>query len=797
MEASLTSPRRATTATVLAIAALFATPVVAEPRTFDAMVADAKAEMVTRPVRAIALADALQAQAEAERDPSRGPMMRATAKWLRGEAEVRTGDASKASETLQQARQLAIVAAPGSLLLADILLAQGSAMTDTGNISDALPTLQRAHDLFLKLGQARSRAKALILLALLYEGGRDHKTALRYFRLADEAYGKDPGLLLSIHNGRGISLDALGDYARAEAEYARALHIARSLNSDVSVASLMANIGKMRLRRGDFVAGLDILSKGLRLTGKPSVRAFRPQLLALYADAELQNHKLARAEALIDERFRGVDLETTILNDRDSHEIAYRIYAATGRAGLALRHLAALKRLDDQATEIARSTGAALMAARFDYANQELRIAKLKADDLTKTVAFERAAAGTQRMIFVGVTLVTALVIALLAFGLVTLRRSRNKVRAANAHLNITNAKLEKALAAKTEFLATTSHEIRTPLNGILGMTQVMIADPALDPATRERLSVVEGAGTTMRALIDDILDVAKIETGKMTIESIPVDVAAVVRDAARMWHDQARSKGLGFDLDVSDTPTWIVGDASRLRQIAFNLLSNAVKFTPAGGVSIALAVEGDRLTMRVADTGIGIDPSAQDVIFESFRQADAGTTRQFGGTGLGLSICRNLARAMGGDVTVTSRLGAGAVFTLAIPVTPAEAPDAVSERPGLLVVEKNPITRATLKTILSDYGPIVFAADAAEAQALATTRFPERVLADLVALDHDAAALARLADCAPTALLVPAGEQGAWSQRGAKIVLERPISRKSLVNAVSDLTSTLVRAAA
>jgi signal transduction histidine kinase/CheY-like chemotaxis protein len=769
----------------------------AQTQDFDAMVAEVKADMLARPTHAVKLADRLQQRADGEPDRKRRPLMRATALWLRGEAQVRVGNAAQASIILAQARRTTIITAPDSLLLADILLAQGSALTDTGNVAEALPTLQRAHDLFLRLKQARGRAKALILLALLYEGGRDHAAALKYFAQAEDAYRGDPGLLLSIYGGRGVSLDNQRRYADAENAFRKALKIARDLNSETSVAPLLGNIGRMQLRRGDVAAALSTIRQGLRLADRPTARAFRPQLLMLQADAMFKMGNLAHAAALMDERFRGVDIEKTILNDRDAHETAYRIYTAVGKDRLALRHLAALKRLDDQATEIARSTGAALMAARFDYANQELRIAKLKADDLTKTVAFERAAAGTQRMIFVGVTLITALVIAMLAFGLVTLRRSRNSVRAANADLNTTNAKLEKALAAKTEFLATTSHEIRTPLNGILGMTQVMIADPALDATTRDRLSVVEGAGATMRALIDDILDVAKIETGKMTIESVPLDVAAVVRDAARMWRDQARARGLGFDIDVTDAPLWIMGDAARLRQITFNLLSNAVKFTPAGGVSVALAVRDGQLMLMVADTGIGIDPAAQDVIFESFRQADAGTTRQFGGTGLGLSICRNLARRMHGDVTVESRLGAGALFTLAIPFVPAEAPEAGSVRPALLVVEKNPITRATLKAILSDFAPIVFAADAAEAQALVATQLPERILADLLSLSEDVGAVATLARCAPLALMVPAGAGQAWLNTGARLVLERPIGRKSLANAVSDLTSTLVRVAA
>ncbi len=790
--------RRLAAIAAAALLSLASVAASADNRSFDAIVADAKANMLAHPVRAMEIATEAQRFAETDQDAARRPQRLATAGWLRGEAQIRIGDPDAALPILARSRRLAMTSAPASLLLADILLAEGGALVDTGDTSKALPTLQRAHDLYLKLRQPRSRAKALILLALLYDYGRDRPLALRYFRQAEDAYAQDPGLLLAIYSGRGVTLDNLERYGEAGMEFDKALRIARAMGSDVSVAQLLANLADVRLSQGKLPAAESAIREGLALTEHPAARSFRPHLLAIAARSAFARHNLARAESLIGERFRGVDLEKTIVNDRDAHETAYRIYTARGEDALALRHLAALKRLDDQSTEIARSTGAALMAARFDYANQELRIAKLKADDLSRSVAFERAAAQTQRMIFVGVTLATVLVIALLGFGLVTIRRSRNEVRDANADLATTNSKLEKALAAKTEFLATTSHEIRTPLNGILGMTQVMIADPALDPATRDRLAVGQGAGTTMRALIDDILDVAKIETGKMTIEAAPMDAVATVHEAARIWCDQARAKGLGFDLDIADPALWIVGDAARLRQIVFNLLSNAVKFTPAGGVSLALRGEGGRLVLTVADTGIGIDPAAHQVIFESFRQADAGTTRQFGGTGLGLSICRNLARGMGGDVTVSSRLGAGATFTLDVPLVPAEAPDTVVIRAGLLVIEKNPITRATLKTMLAEFEPLAFAGDAAEALAIARAQAPDRVLADLATLGEGAReAVATLAAAAPLALLVPAGAAVDWAEAGARVVVERPIGRKSLITAVCALGTPLVREAA
>ncbi|OJU20077.1 MAG: hypothetical protein BGN95_21235 [Sphingomonas sp. 66-10] len=524
----------------------------------------------------------------------------------------------------------------------------------------------------------------------------------------------------------------------------------------------------------------------------------------LAAQSAFEHHRLQQARTLIDARFRGVDLDKTELTDRDAHDIAYRVYSALGEDTLALKHLAALKRLDDRATELAQSNSAALASAQFDFANQELRITKLKADDLQKTVAFERERARTQRLVFIGAAAATALIITLLAFSILTLRRSRNR-------LAISNAALAKALAAKTEFLATTSHEIRTPLNGILGMTQVMLADERLDAATRDRLSVVHGAGVNMRALVDDILDVAKMETGRMTIEEAPFDLRQLMRDATGMWAEQARTKGLTFDMTLTDGPQWIVGDATRLRQIIFNLLSNAVKFTPAGGISLTATAVDDRWRLTVADTGIGISPDKHEEIFEAFRQADAGTTRQYGGTGLGLAICRNLSRAMGGEVTVESRLEAGSTFTLDLPLVRAEAPAAVgvAAGEGMLVVDRNPITRAMFKTLFEPRaGKVTFAGSVGEALGLLDDGAPQVILLDDATLRQDEDALAAIATlrakagAATLALLGPAGladEREALERAGIDKVIVKPIARDELLITLFDKPSAalLVSAAA
>lgn len=798
--------RRAILGVAVAFTLGAAAPQAATSPAFDATIAQVKAEMLADPNAAIDRARAAMRQVDREPDVRARNVMRATVQWLMGEAYGRLGESARALPMLMAARTIAERENLPLLLQADILLSEGAALTDTGRVTESLPTLQRAHELFRQLGQSRSRAKALILIAMLYDGARDHETALRYFAQARDAYAADQGLMVSILNGRGTALTALGRYAEANMEFNKALTIAHALKSDAAIALVTGNIVDAEMKLGNLSQAAETVRRGLAIARRPGAEAYRPQLLALAARIAFDRGDRTRAEVLIDERFAGVDLETTILSDRDAHDTAYRVYLADGQTALALRHLEALKRLDDRATEIARSNSAALAAARFDYANQELRIAKLKADDLTRSVAFERATARTQRLVFVGAAAATALLIALLAFGIVTLRRSRNEVRAANDDLERSNTDLEKALKAKTEFLATTSHEIRTPLNGILGMTQVMIADGALDATTRDRLSVVHGAGVTMRALVDDILDVAKIETGRMTIEAAPMDLHTIVGDATRMWREQAVAKGLAFTVSLDGAPRWIMGDAARLRQIVFNLLSNAVKFTATGRIAVDLAQgEDGRLRLAVEDSGIGIADEAQEVIFESFRQADTGTTRQFGGTGLGLSICRNLARAMDGDVTVRSRLGEGAVFMLDLPVVPADAQDQPPEQVALLVVERNPINRAMFKALFQATGATVFAGDAAEAAAVIAAQRPERVLVDLATLGEETpadalAAIVAAAGDAPVHLLAPACDsaaRSAWLATGVAQVIERPIGKKSLVAAVLAVSTVLVPRAA
>ena len=490
---------------------------------------------------------------------------------------------------------------------------------------------------------------------------------------------------------------------------------------------------------------------------------------------------------------------------RDLHRTAYQIFRKTGNAAEALSHLEALKQLDDQARVITASHTAALMSARFDFANQDLKISRLRAGQAERDAAIARARARLHTIVTVGVLAAATVISTLLGIGFVSIRRSRNEVRAMNRTLQHTNADLEKALAAKSEFLATTSHEIRTPLNGILGMTQVILADRATPAPLRERVQLIHGSGETMRALVDDILDVAKMETGELRLHPAEMDLRRLLEDTLTVWAGQAETKRLAIERELDGCPAMIVADEVRLRQIVFNLMANAIKFTERGHVRLAAVAEpredgGERLVIRISDSGIGIPAAKLADIFESFKQVDGGTTRQHGGTGLGLAICRNLARAMGGDVAVESVLGAGSTFILTLPLVRGAAvadpardhvPPSRLSAAQLLVVEANPLAQGVLRAVLgSQVAGLAMVSDPDEAIARLAEGGIDHVLADGATLGLEVTAAVRLIEAATASgavasLLWPAPEAelgAALEAAGAAQVIAKPISAPDLL---------------
>ena len=237
--------------------------------------------------------------------------------------------------------------------------------------------------------------------------------------------------------------------------------------------------------------------------------------------------------------------------------------------------------------------------------------------------------------------------------------------------LTIEKEQAEAASHAKSEFLAGMSHEMRTPLNGVIAMLD-MIDDNALEQRQKKYLGIAQSSATTLLAIINDVLDLSKVESGQLEIESVPLSIEAIINDTVSMQAHASLAKGLQIDAFIDQSiPDSLVGDPLRLRQITLNLVNNAVKFTDFGHIRVDVQYDSARhvLTLRVSDTGVGISVEQKHRIFQPFVQAEAGTSRNFGGTGLGLSICLKLIDAMGGQIDCHSLPGQGSTFVVNLPM--------------------------------------------------------------------------------------------------------------------------------
>ena len=298
-------------------------------------------------------------------------------------------------------------------------------------------------------------------------------------------------------------------------------------------------------------------------------------------------------------------------------------------------------------------------------------------------------------------------------------------VTAAERKLAQAKANAEAANQAKSQFLATMSHEIRTPLNAVLGLNELMLHSP-LDSQQRRHAELIGSSGRLLLALINDILDVSRIEAGHMQLTSAPFSVRMAAEGVVALMRERAVAKGLALRLEFTPNEDALIqGDAIRIQQILFNLVGNAIKFTDQGTVQVSVTVEpgaGRALTLHLAvsDTGIGIPESAMPTLFDRFTQADSTTMRRYGGSGLGLAITREIVQMMGGTIATTSTPGLGSRFTISIPsrfvdrseVVPAAAESGAAEaaRPALriLVAEDNDVNQILINAVLTRMGHVV-----------------------------------------------------------------------------------------
>ena len=386
--------------------------------------------------------------------------------------------------------------------------------------------------------------------------------------------------------------------------------------------------------------------------------------------------------------------------------------------------------------------------------------------------------------------------------------RDISQRRVHDDQLRVAKESAEAATRAKSEFLANMSHELRTPLNGVLGYTQLLQRDRNLAPTHREALDAIAKCGAHLLELINDVLDLSKIEAGRLEIEPVSTDLAQLIVDLQYLLADAARRKGLELATDVAlEVPRRVVLDGRHLRQVLLNLIGNAIKFTSQGEVRLSIACEDDQLAFAVVDTGVGIEPESTEEIFDAFTQTRVGAAA--GGSGLGLTISRHLVRRMGGQLQVESVPGAGSRFHFTLPLVPGgpssedDASTALFAGPSLdarlapgqhltaLVVDDSTVSRRILASLLESAGAqVITACGGLEALELARQHHPDVVFMDLRMAGIDGLETTRRlkADAATRTIPVVAVTASAFGdaraaarEAGCSDYLPKPIRAESL----------------
>ncbi len=655
---------------------------------FDSLVADAKKTMMADPKSALGKARSAAALAQSQPVSPDQQQALAMGLWLEAEALTRVNQVPQARTVLDEAIKITSGANKITKLDGDLTLALARVGDNEGDVALALKSYHKAYGIFVKIGQLRGQSIALQGLGSIYGEAHDLQREIDYYKQAAQVYSAEPALQLSIANNVGFALHQAGRYDEALAEFKKALPIAAALKSPFLQARILTNIAATYAKLENFSAAQSAANQALKLLGKNDEEGWTPFVWGIKAEIEFERGGLAQATDDLEKAFRGVDLTKTIAPFRDMHEIAYKVYRATGNSPLALAHLEAFKRLDDEGRSLAASANLALMGARFDFANQNLQIEHLKTEQLQRDVKLRESQATTQMVVLLGLILAAVLFIIWIGWRHRLLSGHRDAIRKSNTELTRTlgerdleierrietesrlrTAKeaAEQADLAKTHFLANMSHELRTPLNAIIGFSDILATGKMSAEKTQEYSADINTGGRKLLSVLNDILDAANLDSGMIVLSEDELVLGEIVEDALANIASQAAGKTLSV---TGDRSLRVRGDAERLVQVVQNLVSNAAKFSaPDGRIEIGLerALDGG-VDIAITDNGIGIPVEKLDRIMEPFDQVESVYARTHGGTGLGLAIVRSLVALHSGTLTIRSKLDKGTSVLVHLP---------------------------------------------------------------------------------------------------------------------------------
>lgn len=589
------------------------------------------------------------------------------------------------------------------------------------NLDSSRSYCQQAIQLAEDIRFDRGKADALNNLAISYDVEGNHEVAVTYFLKALRLYEKleNKEGLARIYNNCGMVYQSLGDTSRSLKFHKLSLKLENELGDPIGIAYSMTQVASLHLQMAHYDSAqffydksLDLLrplndTQGLAYAhwGLGELYLYTEQVEnALFHSQqsfelfEIEENKKGMAEtslimgktymlddnyAQAEEKLRFSLEQSTSLDAKnvilESLLCLSKLYKLTSDYKRSLAYHERYTALQDTVLKSEMASNIREIEAKYDFEKQQQQIAHLNKEN-----AFQ----STLKDVFIGVAVVIAFLLVMLYWAYLAKTRTMEALKQKNEEIEKKNAIIEiekkNALAAakaKADFLSVMSHEIRTPMNVVIGSIYLLLED---EPKKHqiENLNMLKFSAENLLTLLNDILDLSKLESGKLELESIPFDLKLLTRGISEGYGAEARKKGIDFSLQIEKgIPNHLIGDPGRLSQVLNNLISNAIKFTEEGEVKVGIKMlkEGRKkvkLKFTIKDTGIGIAPEKQKLIFDNFTQADSNTTRKYGGTGLGLSITKQILKLFGSEIQLKSEPGSGSRFafklsfkTSAIPI--------------------------------------------------------------------------------------------------------------------------------
>ena len=661
---------------------------------FDQLAGQSYDLMMSEPAQALKAAQQAEAEARAHTQSQKQSEAIAKGLWLQSDALLHLNRAAEARPLIDRAFDNLKQEPAPTALDGDLNLCLARVASALGDLALSLKSFHKAYDIYVAVGDANGQAMALQGLAFIYGDAQDYEHEISYYKQASQVFSGDPVLDLSLANNLGEGLRRVGRYQEALNNFQDALKMSQKMDSPLLEARVLTNIADVQVYQGNLEAADKAADRALSLLDKTKDKSWANLVWGVKAEIEFDRGEISLAEKYISRAFEGVDLDSTPATFRDTHEIAYKIYMASGNAKRALMHHIALKRLDDEARTLAANTNLALMTAQFDFAHQQFEIEHLKAVQLQRDILTAKEHARAQAIVLTSIVLVSIVIILGISSGYVGVRRHRNEIRQTNIklresvaerdkeiehrkrtenELRVAKSEAERASHSKTQFLANMSHELRTPLNAIIGFAEMMeqeMLGPIGLPAYKTYSKDIMDSGHHLLAILSDILDMARIDAGRAELSEDEVDVGKTITDALRMFKDTPRSSGKIIQFRQPDRPVFVCADERLIKQILINLVSNSVKFTGVDGridVSIEWPSDGG-IDLVVADNGIGIPTDKIALVMERFGQVADALARSRGGIGLGLPIVKALAELHGGTFTIESSAGKGTIARVHLP---------------------------------------------------------------------------------------------------------------------------------